>query len=374
METTNHHLEMISKLRQRLLRLIKLGEPINQLRSTTQTNNDNNNNNTRPSIDLTANVEECVRCLFNSLCSVEIFIQDVQQILNVTIKSSLSLFLAETIPLAHQYLQQHQYDPLSWDTFKTIALPTTLSNINSNTSNQTTNITRLPSLQQACFRLPPSCPQLIDLTSSLSTRSIQEQTFITPSIRADANPYEHKLINRFARYNFYLNEYGEQLFLQTLYTFLKYIIRRLLFFTQHRIDTRLLDSNRYEMTSNVREQMRFLFELNKVQNGESNNNLNSGIFQRKSESINIVDEEQKRTRIRDYRLSIIEQLRQKEADETACLVLRESRLKRQKISDNNRNIMPTRILRASLQELIAVMESEPILKRSKTLLYAYANR
>ncbi|CAF1154948.1 unnamed protein product [Rotaria sordida] len=126
METTNH-LEMISKLRQRLLRLIKLGEP-NQLRSTTQINNDNNNNNnTRSLIDLTANVEECVRCLFNNSCSVEMFIQDVQRILNVTIKSSLSFFLTEAIPLAHQYLQQHQYDPLSWETFKTITLQTSLS-------------------------------------------------------------------------------------------------------------------------------------------------------------------------------------------------------------------------------------------------------
>ncbi|CAF1232831.1 unnamed protein product [Rotaria sordida] len=127
METTNH-LEMISKLRQRLLRLIKLGEP-NQLRSTTQINNDNNNNNnnTRSLIDLTANVEECVRCLFNNTCSVETFIQDVQRILNVTIKSSLSFFLTEAIPLAHQYLQQHQYDPLSWETFKAITLQTSLS-------------------------------------------------------------------------------------------------------------------------------------------------------------------------------------------------------------------------------------------------------
>ncbi|CAF3368223.1 unnamed protein product [Rotaria sp. Silwood1] len=370
METSNQ-LEMISKLRQRLLRLIKLGEP-NELRSIAQTDNDNNN--ARPSIDLTAYVEECVRCLFNTSSSVETFIQDVQRILNVTIKSSLTLFLAETIPLAHRYLQQRQYDPLSWETFKTITLQTSLSNINSNTTNQSTNMTRLPSLQQACFRLPPLCPQLIDLTSSVSSRSIQEQSYITPNVRADANPYEQKLINRFARHNFYLNEYAEHLFLHTLYTFLKYIIRRLLFFTQHRIDTRLLDSNIYDMTSNVREQMRFLFELNKVQNGESNNNLSNGIFQRKPESTSIIDEEQKRTRIRDYQSSVIEQLRQKEADETACLVLRQSRLKRQKISNNNRNFMPTRILRASLQELIAVMESEPILKRSKTLLFAYANR
>jgi len=114
-----NHLELISKLRQRFLRLIKLGEP-NQLRSTTQIANDNNNN--RASIDLTANVEECIRRLFNTSCSVETFIQDVQRILNVTIKSNLSLFLAETIPLAHQYLQQHQYDPLSWETFKMITL------------------------------------------------------------------------------------------------------------------------------------------------------------------------------------------------------------------------------------------------------------
>lgn len=116
MDTTNH-LEQILKLRQRLIRLIKLGEP-NQIHSTTQLTNN------RSSIDLTANVEECVRRLFNNTSTVEIFIQDVQRILNVTIKSNLTLFLTETIPLAHEYLQQYQYDPFSWETFKTITLPT----------------------------------------------------------------------------------------------------------------------------------------------------------------------------------------------------------------------------------------------------------
>jgi hypothetical protein len=230
-------------------------------------------------------------------------------------------------------------------------------------------MTRLPSLQQARFRLPPSCPQLIDLTSSLSTRSTQEQSFLIPNIRPDADPYQQRLVHRFARHNFYLNECGEHLFLQTLYTFLKHIIQRLHFYTEHRIDTQLLNSNTYEMTSNVREQIRFLIELNKSRNGELNNT-----FQRKTELINITDEEQKRIRTREYRLSVIEELRQKEANETACLVLRESRLKRQKTSDNDRKIKPIRILRANLQDLIIVMENIPILKRSKTLLYAYANR
>ncbi len=101
----------------------------------------------------------------------------------------------------------------------------------SNTHDQTTNMTRLPSLQQARFRLPPSCPQLIDLTSSLSTRSPQGQTCLIPNIRPDADPYQQHLIHRFARQNFYLNECGERLFLQTLYTFLRHIIRRLLFYT-----------------------------------------------------------------------------------------------------------------------------------------------
>jgi hypothetical protein len=128
------------------------------------------------------------------------------------------------------------------------------------------------------------------------------------------------------------------------------------------------------MTSNVREQIRFLIKLNKSRNGEINNHLHLGSFQRKAELINVTDEEQKRIRTREYRLSIIEELRQKEANETACLVLRESRSKRQKLSDSNQKTIPIRILRANLQDLILVMENIPILKRSKTLLYAYANR
>jgi hypothetical protein len=214
----------------------------------------------------------------------------------------------------------------------------------------------LPSLQQARFRLPPFCPQLIDLTSTCST---QEQTCIIPNIRPDINPYQQKLIYRFAQYNFYLNEDGEDLFLQTLYNFLRHIIRRLRFYTEHRIDTKLIHSNRYEMTSNVREQIRFLIELNKSRN-------EIGSFPRN-------DDEQKLVRTHEYhRLSIIEELRQKEANETACLVLRESRSKRQKLSDHHRTSF--RLLRANLQDLILVMENLPVLKRSKTLLYAYANR
>ena len=81
------------------------------------------------------------------------------------------------------------------------------------------------------------------------------------------------------------------------------------------------------MTSNVREQIRFLIKLNKSRNGEINNHLHLGSFQRKAELINVTDEEQKRIRTREYRLSMIEELRQKEANETACLVLRESRSK-----------------------------------------------
>lgn len=114
----------------------------------------------------------------------------------------------------------------------------------------------------------------------------------------------------------------------------------------------------YEMTSNVREQIRFLNELNKTRN-----NVN-----------NPMDDVQKQISTREYRLSVIEEIRQKEANETACLVLRESRLKRQKTSDNNRKLIPKRILRSNVQDLIIVMENIPILKRSKTLLYAYANR
>jgi hypothetical protein len=128
------------------------------------------------------------------------------------------------------------------------------------------------------------------------------------------------------------------------------------------------------MTSNVREQIRFLIKLNKSRNGEINNHLHLGSFQRKAELINLTDEEQKRIRTREYRLSIIEELRQKEANETACLVLRDSRSKRQKLSDSNQKTIPIRILRANLQDLILVMENIPILKQSKTLLYAYANR
>jgi hypothetical protein len=167
------------------------------------------------------------------------------------------------------------------------------------------------------------------------------------------------LIYRFAEHNFYLNETGEDLFLQTLYNFLRHIIHRLRFYTEHRIDTQLLNSNSYEMTSNVREQIRFLIELNKSRNGD---------FPIGSCSRN--DDEQKNVRTHENRLSVIEELRQKEANDTACLVLRESRSKRQKLSDHR----PFRLLRASLQDLILVMENQPVLKRSKTLLRAYANR
>ena len=193
-----------------------------------------------------------------------------------------------------------------------------------------------------------------------------------PNIRPNADFYQQKLIHRFAQHHFHLNENAEDLFLQTLYTFLRDIIRRLRFYTEHRLDTQVLNSHTYEMTSNVREQIRFLIELNKSRNGgEFNHNLHLNSLQRRTD---LNDDDQKCIRTREYRLSVIEELRQKEANDTACLVLRESRSKRQKLSDKNRQTTSFRFLRANIQDLILVMENIPVLRRSTVLLYAYANR
>jgi len=327
METTTQF-EVILKLRQRLIRLIKLGESkIDDNKST--------------SIDRTAEIEECVRSLFNHSSSVEIFVQDVQRILNVTIKSSLVTFLVETIPLA-----QNQYDVSSWDTFKTMSFP---------------NSTRLPSLQQARFRLPSSCPQLIDLTASAQSAAADEPSAFIPNIRSDANVYQQRLIQRFARQNFHLNQCAEQLIFETLSKFLRHLIERIRFYTEHRTDIRCHNSNSYEMTSHVREQIRFLIDLDN---------------QRKADPIHSNDDEQKRMRSREYRLSLVEELRHKEANEMARHVLRDCRLKRQKTlaDENQKKSTHKRILRANLQDLFIVMENLPILKRSKTFLFAYANR
>lgn len=324
---SDDQLESIEKLRQRLIRLIKLGEP----------------NPTRLSIDLTEQVEECVHRLFSNVCAVERFIRDVQQILNVTIKSNLGLFLAETIPLAQEYLRQHHLDPFSWETFKIHQLTTS----------------RLPSLEQARFRLPPSCPQLIDLTSSVAN---EPPSFI-PQLRPDMNLYQQRLVLRFARDHFHLNPCAENLFLSSMYRFIDAILRRVLFYAQHRVDTSSFSSNRYEMTSNVREQIRFLVDWHKHQYGGDSNN---------DKTTTSMDdaEDQRRLRAREHRLSVLEGLRRKEADETACLVLRECRLKRQKRMDEQ----VVRVHRVNRQDLIAVMENHPRLKRSKTLLVAYSNR
>lgn len=86
------------------------------------------------------------------------------------------------------------------------------------------------------------------------------------------------------------------------------------------------------MTSNVRKQIRILMELNRYL---------------QVDSIKVNPNDSKDIRTREYRLSMIEELRQREANETACLVLRESRSKRQKLSEKNRQ--PTiRFLRAHL--------------------------
>lgn len=330
-----HQLESICKLRQRLVRLIKLGAP-NPARPPAPTGDD------CTSLDLTADVEECVRRLFSTSYTIEAFVQHVQQILHVTIKNSLIQFLIETIPLAHRYLQ---HDPYSWDTFKSMALPAATAAAVSHSAEQPTN--RLPSLQQAQFRLPPSCPQLADLASSL-------QTALNPPPRSDADPYQQKLIIRFARKHFHLSRCGEGVFLQTLYNFIRYILRRVRFFAQHRVDTHQMHSGTYDMMSNVREQIRFLMDVNQSKHAERNPMIPTGNDQK--------------------RLTSIEGLRQREADETACLVLRESRLKRQKTAENERKTKPVRAVRANAQDLIVVMENETILRRSKTLLYAYANR
>ena len=115
------------------------------------------------------------------------------------------------------------------------------------------------------------------------------------------------------------------------------------------------------MTSHVREQIRFLIDLDN---------------QRKADPIHSNDDEQKRMRSREYRLSLVEELRHKEANEMARHVLRDCRLKRQKTlaDENQKKSTHKRILRANLQDLFIVMENLPILKRSKTFLFAYANR
>jgi hypothetical protein len=193
-------------------------------------------------------------------------------------------------------------------------------------------------------------------------------------MRPDFNVYQQKLFNCFARRHFQLSPSANDLVLQTLSRFLQHILRRVLFFVKHRINGQSTGNERYDMTSNVREQMRFLTELHKV---KYDNMTHADAMQRKIESnqpFDVNNEEQKRMRTRDYRLSIVEELRQKEADETACLVLRETRLKRQKLSANNGSSASMRIHRVNRQDLIVVMEDEPILKRSKTLLVAYANR
>ena len=112
------------------------------------------------------------------------------------------------------------------------------------------------------------------------------------------------------------------------------------------------NSDRYDPISNVREQIRFLLDLQKVTMNSLSNN----------------DNEQKN------RTSFLDELRRKEADETASHVLRESRLKRQKLSNDETKSTVIRFRRANLQDLITVMEDEKVLKRSKLLFFAYANR
>lgn len=115
---TRDQLESIAKLRQRLIRLIRLGEP-NPLRPSVAPNE---------TVDLTEQVEECVRRLFNTSSTIDGFVQDVQRLLNVTIKTNLTVFLFETIPIAQEYLRQQNCDPYSWDTFKALSIevPTTV--------------------------------------------------------------------------------------------------------------------------------------------------------------------------------------------------------------------------------------------------------
>lgn len=205
-----------------------------------------------------------------------------------------------------------------------------------------------------------------------------ESTTFQPQLRPDADPYQQKLIYRFAYRHFYLNQCGEELILQTLYRFLHYIIERMRFYIRHRIDRPPLDSDQYETTSNTREQIRFLIDLHKLHQGSAETTAQGypSSLQKLDWSYpsSSQDEEQKRSRVREQRLSAMEELRHREADETANLVLRETRIKRQKLMNKDGKTAPPRILRATLQDLILVMENEPKLKRSKTLLFAYANR
>lgn len=276
---TKDQLESIVKLRQRLIRLIKLGE----------TN------------ELTEQVEDFVRRLFNKSFSIENFVLELQRLLNVTIKTNLIDFLRETIPLAQEYLRERHFDPFSWQIFRNVSICST----------------RLPSFEQARFRFP--------------------STTILPRVRSSTNVYQEKLFLRFAQNQFDLDENAENLILQTFFRFVRHLIERIHFYVRHRTDRSALNSNRYEMTSHTREQIRFLIDLNKT-NSTTTTTTNNEDFRHRSE-----------------------------IDETTSFIQRETRLKRDYSST-------PRLIRATRQDLIIVMENQPKLKRSKTLLWAYGTR
>lgn len=164
--------------------------------------------------------------------------------------------------------------------------------------------------------------------------------------------FREKLFERLASMNFSLADEAEKLIFENLENFLKKIVLRAMFFARHRIDVKSLSADRYEMKTNSREQIRFLVDLQKNE---------------KSLNVPPTEIEENFRRTKDFRASIVEQMRKKEAEQTASIVLREIRTKKQ--NETRRNF-----LRVNLQDLIAVLETESIFRRSKLLLFAYANR
>ncbi|CAF1490145.1 unnamed protein product, partial [Didymodactylos carnosus] len=314
--------------------------------------------------------------------AVDLMPNAVNSPLSITAPYSSIHYQNPIVPTVNLNQQQYLYHPRP---FQQQSMPSQIAISNWQqallySSSSTSNHKQLRQLNNQPFNYVVDTPEIVEIKDNNSA----EQT------QLDSNRFHRWLMRKLAlnmekRFQISaIQEQAVQIILSTLHQLLLYLLQRLKLYTSHRANSQILCQNpSYVEQTNVREQMRFLSEIAKLQREDEEVNERRKMFrQGKQYSTTVgrnddhIQADERRHRTREYKRAVIEELRQKEADATACLVLKQSRQKRTLLTgvndDEETNVTkPKRLLRANLQDLISIMENERLFKRSKLLLYAY---
>jgi len=163
--------------------------------------------------------------------------------------------------------------------------------------------------------------------------------------------------------------------------YMRNILEKLNTVAQHRLDMAMRTNDSYEMTNDVKSQIKFIEELDKIEKkkkdeAEREKLMKAAKSRSKGEDVELSKLKQK---AKEVIQAESDELRRQDANKTALAAI--GPRKKRKIDDsskgtsltNTRNIFRPKIKRVSLRDLIFVMESEKDFRKS-ALLYKALNK